>query len=171
MDSAVPEPTSAAAGQNEHAEGKRRKKKLKQSKKKRKRSRSTSSDSSSSDSRRKHKKRHKAKKKRKASAPSEASEVPPFSGTPCKTDAASLAPVEDASVSVRPRGPMTKEQWDAQQSVIRRVYDPDTGRQRLVRGTGEIVEEIVSRQRHLAINKSATRADGAVFQANLGLHR
>ena len=26
--------------------------------------------------------------------------------------------------------PMTKEEWEKQQSVIRRVYDPDTGRSR-----------------------------------------
>ena len=26
---------------------------------------------------------------------------------------------------------MTKEEWEKQQSVVRRVYDPDTGRHRL----------------------------------------
>ena len=28
------------------------------------------------------------------------------------------------------RRPMTKEEWEKQQSVIRRVYDPETGRNR-----------------------------------------
>lgn len=27
---------------------------------------------------------------------------------------------------------MTKEEWDKQQSVIRRVYDPETGRNRYI---------------------------------------
>lgn len=38
---------------------------------------------------------------------------------------------------------------------------------RLVKGTGEIVEECVSRERHLAINKQATRGDGEYFQKKL----
>lgn len=32
----------------------------------------------------------------------------------------------------RQRGPMTKEEWEKLQSVVRRVYDPDTGRNRYV---------------------------------------
>ena len=32
--------------------------------------------------------------------------------------------------------PMTKEEWEKQQSVIRKVYDPDMGRHRLVKGNG-----------------------------------
>ena len=48
---------------------------------------------------------------------------------------------------------MTKEEYERQQSVVRRVYDPDTGRHRLVKGDGEIIEEIVSRERQKAINK------------------
>ena len=72
---------------------------------------------------------------------------------------------------------MTKEEYERQQSVLRRVFDPDTGRHRsathlnsilltehlidvlscchcrLVKGDGEIVEEIVSRERQKAINK------------------
>ena len=63
--------------------------------------------------------------------------------------------------------PMTKEEWDKQQSVIRKVYDPDTGRTRLVKGDGEILEEIVSEARHREINKTATAGDGASFQAGL----
>lgn len=40
-----------------------------------------------------------------------------------------------------------------QQKTVREVYDPDTGRVRLVRGTGEIIEQIVSRERHQELNK------------------
>ena len=42
------------------------------------------------------------------------------------------------------------------QNVIRKVYDPDTGRHRLVKGSGEIIEEIVSYSRHKDINRDAT---------------
>ena len=48
---------------------------------------------------------------------------------------------------------MTKEEYERQQSVVRRVYDPDTGRHRLIKGDGEIIEEIVSRERQKVINK------------------
>ena len=37
--------------------------------------------------------------------------------------------------------------------MIFREYDEDTGRVRLVKGTGEILEECVSRERQQAINK------------------
>ena len=38
---------------------------------------------------------------------------------------------------------------------------------RLVRGDGEILEEIVSQARHKEINRTATSGDGASFQAML----
>ncbi|KAK2574123.1 ADP-ribosylation factor-like protein 6-interacting protein 4 [Acropora cervicornis] len=65
--------------------------------------------------------------------------------------------------------PMTKEEYEKQQAQVKRVYDPETGRHRLVKGTGEILEEIVSKARHNSINKNATRGDGEFFQASLGL--
>ncbi|TFK14183.1 chromodomain-helicase-DNA-binding protein 5 [Platysternon megacephalum] len=49
--------------------------------------------------------------------------------------------------------PMTKEEWDARQSVIRKVVDPETGRTRLIKGDGEVLEEIVTKERHKEINK------------------
>ncbi len=49
--------------------------------------------------------------------------------------------------------PMTKEEWERQQSVIRKVYDADTGRHRLIRGSGEVIEEIVSQVRQREINR------------------
>ncbi|XP_055700157.1 ADP-ribosylation factor-like protein 6-interacting protein 4 [Phlebotomus papatasi] len=64
------------------------------------------------------------------------------------------------------RAPETRDQWEARQNVIRRVVDPVTGRERLIRGEGEILEEIVSRDRHRDINRQATASDGAYFQAN-----
>eukprot|EP00124_Ichthyophonus_hoferi_P003334 Ihof_evm4s283 gene=Ihof_evmTU4s283 len=43
-----------------------------------------------------------------------------------------------------------------QESKINRVFDNDTGRWRLVKGSGEIVEEIVSKDQQRIINKMAT---------------
>ena len=40
--------------------------------------------------------------------------------------------------------PMTREQYEAEQSKVREVYDPESGRTRLVRGSGEIIERIVA---------------------------
>ena len=62
---------------------------------------------------------------------------------------------------------MTREQYQAQQSQIRQVWDEASGRMRLVRGTGEIVESIVSRSQHAAINQQATRGDGSFFAHNI----
>jgi Nuclear RNA-splicing-associated protein len=61
------------------------------------------------------------------------------------------------------RGPMTREQYEAERAVVRQVYDAETGRVRLVRGTGEVIEQIVSRHDHLRINRTATRGDGASY--------
>ncbi|KAK6642157.1 hypothetical protein RUM44_013880 [Polyplax serrata] len=63
--------------------------------------------------------------------------------------------------------PITKEEWEKLQNTFKHVYDEETGRTRLVRGTGEIVEECVSREQHLSINKQATRGDGEYFQKKL----
>ena len=48
------------------------------------------------------------------------------------------------------------DSWDLDQNsnlVPLRVFDEDTGRMRLVKGTGEILEECVSRERQQAINR------------------
>ncbi|KAF7396425.1 hypothetical protein HZH66_007287 [Vespula vulgaris] len=63
--------------------------------------------------------------------------------------------------------PITKEEWEKKQSIIRRVYDEETGRYRLIKGDGEVIEEIVSRERHKEINRQATKGDGDYFQARL----
>nr|XP_033812902.1 ADP-ribosylation factor-like protein 6-interacting protein 4 isoform X1 [Geotrypetes seraphini] len=67
--------------------------------------------------------------------------------------------------------PMTKEEWDKKQSIIRRVLDPETGRTRLIKGDGEILEEIVSKERHKEINKQATHGDGLAFEMQSGMLR
>ncbi|XP_013142333.1 PREDICTED: ADP-ribosylation factor-like protein 6-interacting protein 4 isoform X2 [Papilio polytes] len=63
--------------------------------------------------------------------------------------------------------PMTKEEWEQRQSVVRRVMDEETGRYRLIKGDGEVIEEIVSRDRHKQINRQATNADGNFFQSQM----
>ena len=49
---------------------------------------------------------------------------------------------------------------EAEASATRRVFEPETGRTRLVKANGEIVEEIVSREAQVAIRRraSTTRA-------------
>lgn len=63
--------------------------------------------------------------------------------------------------------PMTREEYEKQQLQIREVYDPLSGRTRLVRGDGEILEQIVSRQTHKQINQQATRGDGSSFARSI----
>jgi len=59
--------------------------------------------------------------------------------------------------------PMTREEYEQQQRTVREIYDPESGRYRLVKGTGEIIERIVSRSDHERINKIATKGDGISF--------
>ncbi|KAG2217722.1 hypothetical protein INT45_001265 [Circinella minor] len=63
--------------------------------------------------------------------------------------------------------PQTKESYDKQRSVIRREYDPQTGRTRLVKGSGEILESIVTGEQHRKINKQSTIQDGLSFQTTI----
>jgi Nuclear RNA-splicing-associated protein len=60
--------------------------------------------------------------------------------------------------------PETKEDFDKRQSIVRRVVDEETGRSRLVKGDGEIIEEIVSREKHIQINKQTTKNDASCFE-------
>ncbi|XP_055903828.1 ADP-ribosylation factor-like protein 6-interacting protein 4 [Eupeodes corollae] len=61
--------------------------------------------------------------------------------------------------------PETPEEYQKRQSQIRRIIDPETGRTRLIKGDGEVLEEIVSKDRHKEINKQATEGDGRNFQS------
>ena len=63
--------------------------------------------------------------------------------------------------------PMSREQFEKEQSVVREVYDEESGRVRLVRGSGEIIERIVSRDDHQRINQRATRGDGTSFSKHI----
>ena len=62
---------------------------------------------------------------------------------------------------------MTQQQYLALQSQVREVVDPQTGRTRLVRGTGEIIERLVSRDEHSRLNKSATLGDGSGYAQDI----
>jgi hypothetical protein len=63
----------------------------------------------------------------------------------------------------RRMAPLRPSDYQASQDVIRRVYDPLSGRTRLVKGTGEILEEMVTRDRHMEINKLSTKGDGTSY--------
>ncbi|KAF3850789.1 hypothetical protein F7725_012561 [Dissostichus mawsoni] len=84
-----------------------------------------------------------------------------------------LGPVmtDEQKARLATKRPLTKEEYDARQSVIRKVVDPETGRTRLVRGEGEIIEEMVTKDRHKEINKQSTKGDGNAFQKKLGINR
>ncbi|EFX84046.1 hypothetical protein DAPPUDRAFT_315148 [Daphnia pulex] len=161
-------------------------------KKSRKRHSSSSSDSSSSSSSsssslkssedekaKKRKKKNKKSKAKKQKAKLEANNVKaviteiqltlPVSVSQTKpTLETNVGPHIDLNSS-KMRAPMTKEEYEKQQNTLKWIVDPETGRRRLIRGSGEIMEEIVSRERHQAINKQATVADGNFFQAQANL--
>jgi hypothetical protein len=82
-------------------------------------------------------------------------------------------------------GAQRREDYEREQSVVRRVLDPATGRvryvarglgaergdrgaysrARLVKGSGEILESIVSRDEARQLNRLATTTDGITYQA------
>jgi len=67
-----------------------------------------------------------------------------------------------AVAAARSRGPMTQSEYLEMQSIVREVVDP-TGRIRTVRGTGEVIERIVSREEHARLNRRATSGDGSGY--------
>jgi len=159
-------------GEQEEGEGgkllqdkkhRKEKKDKKRKKKKKKVSSSSDSDSDSSDEEsKKKKKKVKKDKKKKKKKPIE----------DCEAELrASIAEVEEErrrrEEERKKKAPMTKEEWEKKQSVVRREFDEDTGRVRLIKGDGEVLEECVSRERQQEINRAATRADGASFQRDV----
>ncbi|KAH3743043.1 hypothetical protein Pelo_15560 [Pelomyxa schiedti] len=74
----------------------------------------------------------------------------------------STAPAKTATPTSRrreaPMGPVfkTEEELERERNRVRVVYDPLTGRNRTVRGDGEIIETIVSREEQLALRKMAS---------------
>jgi hypothetical protein len=171
------------------SEEERRRKKKKKRKEERKRQRRRShrsddeSDADSSSSRRKKRRKKEKKKMKKLSKEepleekAESIQVTVTSTDPGASSIEKTSPKNTSKHSEQkhekveaPRqakaqrmAPMSREQYEAQQSQIREVYDEESGRYRLVRGTGEIMERIVSRGAHAAINQSATRGDGSSF--------
>jgi len=135
-------------------------KKEKKSKKKKKR-KDSSSDSEDSEDYPSPKKKKSKKKKKKSKA------VDELAASVAELEAKAMARNKEVDEARKKRAPMTKEDWDKQQSVVRREYDEDTGRVRLVKGSGEILEEIVSRDRARDINRAATAADGTSFQRDV----
>merc|ERR1712047_111552 len=138
-----------------------RKKKMgkhKKSKKSKKRSRSSSS--SSSDNEKKKRKRSKKDKKGLKS-------IDELIKERLKNKPEKVQNFAEEEKKIIQQKPMTKEEYDKKQSVVKRVFDEDTGRMRLVKGDGEIIEEIVSASRQKEINKLATQSDGQSFQSSL----
>jgi Nuclear RNA-splicing-associated protein len=66
---------------------------------------------------------------------------------------------------------MTREQYERQQqtlhNTIERVVCPDGRCVRLVRGTGEVVETLVTKSHQADINRNATRGDAADFALSI----
>uniref|UniRef100_A0A8C7DZQ5 ADP-ribosylation factor-like protein 6-interacting protein 4 n=1 Tax=Naja naja TaxID=35670 RepID=A0A8C7DZQ5_NAJNA len=118
------------------------------------------------------KKRKKAKKERGKEEGTKKEEAPGPSLDQWQKEAGSdsgPALTDEQKFRIQAMKPMTKEEWDARQSVIRKVLDPETGRMRLIKGDGEILEEIVTKDRHKEINKQASRGDGLSFQMKMGM--
>ena len=78
-----------------------------------------------------------------------------------RAEIAAVCPAKEARR--RAMTPMTQAEYQEHRSRITEVYDEASGRYRLVRGDGEILERIVSRQQHEQINRSATQSDGTSF--------
>jgi len=80
-----------------------------------------------------------------------------------KTASATLVSTAAQATKTKSMVPMSREEYEKQQATIREVFDPESGRYRLIRGSGEIIERIVSRSNHERINQIATRSDGMSF--------
>uniref|UniRef100_A0A6M2DGT4 ADP-ribosylation factor-like protein 6-interacting protein 4 n=1 Tax=Xenopsylla cheopis TaxID=163159 RepID=A0A6M2DGT4_XENCH len=82
-----------------------------------------------------------------------------------KTDDSDMNVPLDLMGSSKMMRPQTQEEWEKSQNKIKKVLDPETGRYRLIKGDGEVLEEIVSRAQHKEINKKATAFDGEYFES------
>ncbi|XP_019876810.1 ADP-ribosylation factor-like protein 6-interacting protein 4 [Aethina tumida] len=173
-DSTVIEIESSHSDVSGSSKNKKSKKKKKYSEE-RKRKLSSSSDSSSStsdsdsSSKKIKKKLKKLKKKRKKEKKKDKKQKKKDKNKAVTEDEDGAAADIPLDLMEKPRSlaPMTKEEWEKRQSVVKRVYDETTGRNRLIKGDGEVIEEIVSRDRHMEINRQATRGDGMYFQKQI----
>lgn len=145
--------------------------KAKKKKKKKKKSADSSTDSEASDDSRakKRKKKEKKSKKSKKSKKDPKEQLEELTASIAELEKkAHMAPELVAELEKRAQmTPMTKEAWEKQKTSVRKEFDEDTGRMRLVRGTGEIMEECVSKERMKEINRQATKADGDSFQREI----
>lgn len=82
----------------------------------------------------KHKKekRKKEKKEKKKHKKHSKSASPPPVGPSLSADVGPIVGPAPPAAATSLMAPMTKEQWDAKQSQIRRVLDPETGRMRYI---------------------------------------
>lgn len=149
-------------------------KKSDKKKKKRKRSHSSSSDNNNSDRSTSRSKKKKSKKSKKKSKHEKELSLPESGASSSKPNIEPEVAEEDYGIpltlmNTKAKAPQSKEEYEKKQSIIRKVYDEETGRHRLIRGDGEVIEEIVSKKAHDEINKGATQADGSTFQSRLGL--
>ncbi|XP_017113955.1 ADP-ribosylation factor-like protein 6-interacting protein 4 [Drosophila elegans] len=115
--------------------------------------------------RREHKEKHKSRKSKKNSRKKEESPppAPPPQKQPEEEDEDFAIPI--ALMNSKSHAPETPEEYQRRQSQIRREVDPVTGRVRLIKGDSEVLEEIVTKERHVEINKKATRGDGEFYEA------
>lgn len=180
-----------------HRKGHKRKRKKKQEKRRKYDDSSSDDSSSYEKYRRrkKHRRKHHSKQKRKSKKPPSEKEsretsqvtqatnkdgdsgvvteatikMEPVAGKQPQQQFSPLPPQHEEAKLARAKSmvPMSREQYEAQQSVIREVYDEESGRTRLVRGTGEIIERIVSRSDHERINQQATRGDGSSYSRHI----
>eukprot|EP00873_Tetraselmis_striata_P002162 jgi/Tetstr1/422426/TSEL_013264.t1 len=112
-----------------------------------------SSDSSDGDRSESSKRRRKGRKKGKARLAAIREEADAARAVAQQRAAAEAAATAGGGAGT---GPMTAEQHQRDAERVRKVYEPETGRVRLVKGSGEIVEQIVSREEQEAIRKRAT---------------
>ncbi|KAH8291985.1 hypothetical protein KR054_002935 [Drosophila jambulina] len=95
---------------------------------------------------------------------------PPAAPSPRREQVESNSDQEDFAIPIalmnsKSHAPETPEEYQRRQSQIRREVDPVTGRTRLIKGDSEVLEEIVTKERHADINKKATRGDGEYYEA------
>lgn len=135
----------------------------KEKSKKRKPSRSSSASPSSPDrNKKKKKKREKDKSRTEKKASKKAKKKKKSSKRESSPEADYGIPIDLMNSKVR--APESREDYEARQSQVKRVFDADTGRTRLIKGDGEVIEEIVSKQRHDEINRQATAAEGSNYE-------
>ncbi|ALC47434.1 CG18428 [Drosophila busckii] len=118
----------------------------------------------------KDKTKRREKKSKKHNKTKEASASPKNEPLPEKQEEKESSGGEDFAIPIalmnsKSHAPETPEEYQRRQSQIRREVDPVTGRTRLIKGDSEVLEEIVSKERHSDINKKATRGDGEYYES------